>query len=81
MTEQSSGGGVQRFIGLLLVIAAVLWMAFSGLCAAWMIGGMFTDGGPARSDFWGWGFLILVVSGFSAAAGFAVFVVGRGLSR
>jgi hypothetical protein len=81
MTEPAPGGGVQRFIGLLLVIAAVLWMAFSGLCAAWMIGGMLTTGRDPSVDFWGWTFLILVVSGFSVAAGFAVFVVGRGLSR
>lgn len=81
MTEQSSGGGVQRFIGLLLTVIALLWMAFSGLCAVWLIGGMIVDGGASSSDFWGFGFMILVISGLSAAAGYAVFLVGRGLSR
>ena len=81
MTEQSSPGGVQRFIGLLLMIVAALWMAFSGLCGVWMIGSMVTDSNYPREEVLVWSIGVLIISGFSAAAGFAVFIVGRGLSR
>jgi hypothetical protein len=80
MTEQSSPGGVQRFFGFLLVVASLLWMAFSGLCAAWLVGGMLI-GGASSQDVLGWGFMILVLSGLSLGAGYAVFIVGRGLLR
>lgn len=80
MTEQSSPGGVQRFFGFLLIVASLLWMAFSGLCAAWLIGGMLIDGASSQ-DIWGWSFMILVLSGLSLGAGYAVFIVGRGLLR
>ena len=80
MTEQSSPGGVQRFFGFLLVAASLLWMAFSGLCAAWLVGGMLIDGASGQ-DIWGWSFMILILSGLSMGAGYAVFVVGRGLLR
>lgn len=80
MTEQSSPGGVQRFFGFLFVVASLLWMAFSGLCAVWLVGSMLIDG-VSSQDFWGWGLMILVLSGLSLGAGYAVFVVGRGLLR
>ncbi len=80
MSEQSSGGDAVRFFGWLILIVAVLWMAFSGLCAAAMIVSMIGDAG-LREDTIGWGVLILMVSGISAAMAYALFVVGRGMSR
>jgi hypothetical protein len=81
MTEQSDGE-VRRFIGLVLIIIAVLWMASAGLCAATMIYGMLSDGGATPADqIVGWSFFVLFISGLFAAAGYGVFVVGRGLRR
>jgi hypothetical protein len=80
MSEQSSNGSVGRFIGLAIVIAAVLWMACSGLCAATMVYDIITSGGPFDANAAGWTFLILFFSGISAAMAYALFVVGRGLS-
>ncbi len=80
MSEESSGGSVARFIGLGIVAVAVLWMAFSGLCAATMVYGMISES-QFDANAAGWTFFIVVISGISAAMGYALFVVGRGLSR
>ena len=78
MTEQSSGGEVQRLIGLILAVVGVMLLAFSGLCGVSMISSMVSDGGlNNEAAFWAFG--VLIVSGFSAAAGYGIFVVGRGL--
>ena len=80
MSEDSSGGSVVRFFGIVIVVVAVLWMAFSGLCAATMIYGMIADG-AFDANAAGWTFFIVLISGISAAMGYALFVVGRGMSK
>ena len=80
MTEPSSGGDVQRFIGLILGVIGALWLAFSGLCAAGMIFSMIADG-AANQEILVYALMILVISGISGAAGYGIFIVGRGLWR
>lgn len=75
-----SSGSVGRFVGLVLVLVSVLWMAFSGLCAATMIYSLIVETGFTE-EVAVWGFGVLFISGISAALGYAVFVVGRGLRR
>jgi len=79
MSEDSSGGSVIRFFGIVIIAIAVLWMACSGLCAATMIYGMIADGG-FDANAAGWTFFVVLISGISAAMGYALFLVGRGMS-
>ncbi|MEQ1868197.1 MAG: hypothetical protein HOP13_12255 [Alphaproteobacteria bacterium] len=77
MTEQPSGDSFGRFIGLLLMGIAVLWMAFCGLCAFGMLASVFTEG----SEMLGLALFVLVIAGAAAAGGYAVFIAGRSLWR
>ena len=79
MTEQSSGGDVQRFFGYLLLAIGAIWLAASGLCAAAMLVGMFQESASAEAI--PYVFMVLIVSGISAAMGLGVLIVGRGLAR
>ena len=79
MTEKNPDG-IGSFIGLLLMGASILWMAFCGLCAFGVLASMFTNGGP-RANEGGWIVVIFMISAVGAAIGYAVFVVGRNLWR
>jgi hypothetical protein len=77
MTDESAGSFV-RVVGLVLVVASILWMAFSvlfglGLAIAWISETGLTD------ELQSWVLSVLVVGALSTAIGYAVFVVGRGL--
>ena len=75
---QEPGGSVARLIGLILMVVSALWMAFSGLCAASMVVSMLAAEG--FNDYVAvWVVGTLLISGISAAMGYAVFVVGRSL--
>jgi|CXWL01.1.fsa_nt_gi hypothetical protein len=80
MTEQQpSGDSFGRFMGLVLMGAGILWMAFCGLCAFSVLASpFFTDG----SDMLGLVGLVLfafAIAGAAAAAGYAVFIAGHSL--
>lgn len=78
MTEQQpSGDFFGRFVGLLLMGIAVLWMAFFGLCAFGMLASVFTEG----SEMAVLALFVLVIAGAAAAGGYAVFIAGRSLWR
>jgi hypothetical protein len=80
MTEQQpSGDSFGRFMGLVLMGAGVLWMAFCGLCAFGVMATVVTE--SSGSDAWGSTFAVLLISGVSAAAGYGVFIAGRSLWR
>ena len=79
MTEQSSGGDVQRFFGYILLAIGVIWLAASGLCAAAMIVSMVQESASAEAI--PYLLMVLVVSGISGAMGLGVLIVGRGLAR
>lgn len=72
------GGEAQRFIGLVLLVIGVLWMAASGLCAATLIVRSISESG-STSEIEPWIPIIVFVSGLSVAVGFGVYVVGRNL--
>lgn len=80
MTEPPSGGNVQRFFGLIIIAASILWMALCGLCGIGMIytliqGGEWNEGGLMGLV------LVLALSGGGMAAGYALLTVGRGLAK
>lgn len=80
MTERPSGDGIGRFMGLLLMGAAILWIAFCGLCALGVGATVVTESATA-SDTLSSAFFVLLITGLGAAAGYAVFVAGRSLWR
>jgi hypothetical protein len=84
MSESGSTPTLQRFIGYLTIAASVLWIAFCGLCAFWLIDAS-TEGG-AKTDWYSfdawWGILLVIaLSGGGIAAGYALLLVGRGLAK
>jgi hypothetical protein len=74
----SPGSPIRRFIGGVLIVAGVLWLGASGLCSAWFFGMMVVEGGHWQ-EIMGIVPMILVVGGFSAGVGFALFVIGRAM--
>ena len=78
MSEQQSGDFIGRFIGLVLMGAAILWIAFCGLCAFGVLATMISEatGGSLASVL-----LVLFIAGLGAMGGYAVFVAGRSLWR
>lgn len=79
MSEDSSGGSVRRFIGLVLAVIGGLWVVSSGLCGAWSVVSLLTSESAYYSEVYLWVLIALVISGISAAMGYGVYVVGRGL--
>ncbi|MFM9862723.1 MAG: hypothetical protein ACKVRO_03865 [Micropepsaceae bacterium] len=77
MTNQPSGDSFGRFIGLLLMGIAVLWMALCGLCAFGMLASVLTEG----SEMAGLALFVIAIAGAAAAGGYAVFIAGRSLWR
>jgi hypothetical protein len=75
MTEQSSGGEVQRFIGLILAIVGGLWIVLSGLCS---VDGRGRWGRPSEQAA-GWAFFALIIS--AGGGRLRHLCVGRGLRR
>jgi hypothetical protein len=78
MTQDYKGDSIGRFVGLVLMILSAAWMAFSalfglGLAAAWISETGLTD------ELQPWVISVLIFGALSAAAGYAVFVVGRWL--
>ena len=71
-------GNLQRFIGLVLMGLAVLWMAFCGLCAVGVLGSSLISG-ELKGEALGLGLMVLFISGLGAAGGYAIFVTGRSL--
>ena len=69
---------VRHFIGLILIVAGALWLAASGLCSAAFFGMLVVEGDDFR-EMLSIVPMILLVSGFSAGVGFAVYVIGRAL--
>jgi hypothetical protein len=81
MTEQQpSGDSMGRFIGLILMGVAVLWIAFCGLCAFGVLTTVFTEA-AATSDMLSSLLIVFLIAGLGAAGGYAVFVAGRSLWR
>lgn len=80
MTEQPQPGGgvIRRFIGLILIVIGALWLSASGLCSAVFFGMLLVDGGDFR-EVLSIVPMIMLVGGFSAGVGFAVFVIGRAM--
>jgi hypothetical protein len=78
MTEQTPAGNeVGRFIGLVLIVIGVLWMAASGLCSAGFAVALFAEGGGNASDALSVLSVVLLYGGLSALLGFGVFAIGR----
>jgi hypothetical protein len=78
--QQPSGDPFGRFMGLLLMGAAVLWMAFCGLCAFGVLTTVFTEAGATNGALSSI-LIVLLITGLGAAGGYAVFIAGRSLWR
>ena len=74
--QEPSGDAFARFMGLVLMVAAVLWIALCGLCAFGMLA-VFTEG----SNMLGLALFVLAIAGVAGAGGYAVFIAGRSLWR
>jgi len=73
-----NGGEAQRFIGLVLLVIGVLWMAASGLCGgAVIVSSISTSGSSSELGYWI--LLVAFLSGLFGAIGFGFYVVGRNL--
>jgi hypothetical protein len=79
MTERNEPDPFTRFIGLILMGAAALWMAFCGLCAFGVMATVVTESAGV-DKIWST-LLVLAISGAAAAGGYAVFIAGRSLWR
>ena len=77
MTEQGPGA-TQRFVGLVLMVLAGLWIAFSGICAFGVLATVVSESGGS-GEMLGSALAVLFISGLSAAGGYAIFVTGRSL--
>ena len=75
--QEPSGDAFARFMGLVLMVAAVLWIALCGLCAFGMLASVFTEG----SNMLGLALFVLAIAGVAGAGGYAVFIAGRSLWR
>jgi hypothetical protein len=80
MSEQQSGDSMGRFIGMILMGVAVLWIAFCGLCAFGVLATVFTEA-ATTSEMLPSLLIVFVIAGLGAAGGYAVFVAGRSLWR
>jgi hypothetical protein len=71
-------GSIARFIGLILIVIGVLWLALTGLCSAAFFVTLLTEGADLREAL---SILpmILLVGGFSAGMGLVALIVGRAL--
>ncbi len=76
--QQPSGDSFGRFMGLLLMGAAALWIAFCGLCAFGVLATVVSETATV-GDALGSGLFVLVIAGLGAAGGYAVFIAGRSL--
>ena len=68
---------IPRFIGRVLLVVGVLWMALAGICTVAML---VQSGGSANGES---GYLVIfAIVGFVALlAGFGIFMLGRALAR
>jgi hypothetical protein len=73
-----TGSEIRRFIGMILIVVGLLWVAASGLCSAGFFGWMIFEGGDIR-EILSIVPMLLLVGGFSAGMGFVLYVVGRAL--
>lgn len=80
MSEQQSGDSIGRFIGLILMGVAVLWIAFCGLCAFGVLTTVFTEA-AATGDMMSSLVIVALTAGLGAGGGYAVFIAGRSLWR
>ena len=71
-------GEIRRFIGLILIVIGVFWLAVSGLCSAAFLVSLFIGGGDFREAL-SIVPMILLVGGFSCGIGFAVIAIGRAM--
>ena len=69
---------VKRIIGLVLIVAGLLWTAASGLCSAAFFVTLFTEGGDLREAL-SIVPMIVLAGGLSVGIGLIVYIVGRAL--
>ena len=70
---------IRRFIGLVLMVIGVLWMAATGLCTTIFGVSLLAEGSSDLAEASSIILLMLVYGGLSALAGFGVFAIGRWL--
>ena len=75
--DANSGGDVKRFLGLLLMIAGMLWLVTTGLCTAVFASFVMDNYAPTAGDIQ----TMLIVAVPSAAIGWGIYAFGRYLRR
>lgn len=74
----SPGKAIRRFIGGVLIVVGLLWLGASGLCSAVLFVSLLVDSdGAYFREVLSIVPMFLLVGGFSAGVGFAVYAIGR----
>jgi hypothetical protein len=80
MTETTpQAPSIKRIVGLVLITAGLLWATLSGLCSVAFFLTLFTEGGGDLREALSIIPMIVLVGGFSAGLGIALYVIGRAL--